>query len=174
MCLLEFLQPVSYNKCVETLCLKWFFSHSVGYGNWETDGVTTSVVNTEGNVTSVQCMSTHLTGFAVLVDVAGGLQVCQYVAGAIMIAYNIMLWYHHCCCWCSCRGYLKRKTRPYKLYHTLDVPFLLSVLSSLLCSFYCKGEILEQGMVYTHSLEIKCPVLALIESFWALSFLIPL
>ena len=51
--------------------------------------------------------------------------------------------------------------------------FLLSVLSSLLCSFYCKGTILEQGMVYTHSLEIKCPVLALIESFWALSFLIP-
>ena len=31
---------------------------------------------TDGNVTSVQCLSTHLTSFAVLVDVAGGLQVC--------------------------------------------------------------------------------------------------
>ena len=29
-----------------------------------------------GNVTSVQCLTTHLTSFAVLVDVAGGLQVC--------------------------------------------------------------------------------------------------
>ena len=172
MCLLEVLRPVSYNKSVETLCLKWFFSHSVGYGNWELDGEIASDIKTEGNVTTVQCMSTHLTSFAVLVDVAGGLQVCQYVVGVIMISY--MLWYHHCCCWCSCRTYLKRNTRPCKLYHTLVVPFLLSVLSSLLCSFYCKGERLEQGMVYTHSLEIKCPVLALIEAFWVLGFLIPL
>ena len=157
MCLLEVLRPVSYIKCVETLCLKWFFSHSVGYGNWELDGEIASDIKTEGNVTTVQCMSTHLTSFAVLVDVAGGLQVCQYVAAVIMIAY-----YHHCCCCCSYRKYLNRNTRPYKLYHTLDVPFLLSVLSSLLCSFYCKGERLEQGMVYTHSLEIKCPVIALI------------
>ena len=32
---------------------------------------------TVDNVTSVQCLSTHLTSFAVLVDVAGGLQVCS-------------------------------------------------------------------------------------------------
>ena len=32
---------------------------------------------TVGDVTSVQCLSTHLTSFAVLVDVAGGLQVCS-------------------------------------------------------------------------------------------------
>ena len=42
---------------------------------------------TVGNVTSVQCLSTHLTSFAVLVDVAGGLQVCQYVTGVITIVH---------------------------------------------------------------------------------------
>ena len=60
------------------------------------------------------------------------------VVGVITIVH--VLWYHHCGCCCSCRTYLKRKERPYELYHTLDVPFLQSVLSSLLCSFYCKGK----------------------------------
>ena len=42
-----------------------------------TDGVTTndSTQNGGTSVTTVQCSSTHLTSFAVLVDVAGGLQV---------------------------------------------------------------------------------------------------
>ena len=31
---------------------------------------------TDGNTTLVQCLSTHLTSFAVLIDVGGGLQVC--------------------------------------------------------------------------------------------------
>ena len=50
--------------------------HSVGSGSWVTDEITTTDNMTVGNITSVQCQSTHLTSFAVLVDVAGGLQVC--------------------------------------------------------------------------------------------------
>ena len=63
------------------------FWHSVGYGNWELDGETANNITTEGDATTVQCLSTHLTSFTVLVDVAGGLQVCQYVTAVIMIAY---------------------------------------------------------------------------------------
>ena len=51
--------------------------HSVGSGSWVTDGITTTDNMTFGYITSVQCQSTHLTSFAVLVDVAGGLQVCS-------------------------------------------------------------------------------------------------
>ena len=44
-----------------------------------TDGVTTNDFTTQSiqadGVTTVRCSSTHLTSFAVLVDVAGGLQV---------------------------------------------------------------------------------------------------
>ena len=71
--------------------MKQFVSHSVGNGGWATDGIRTSGLNTEGNVTTVQCLSTHLTSFAVLVDVAGGLQVCQYVAGVIMICCDTII-----------------------------------------------------------------------------------
>ena len=52
------------------------FLHRVGSGSWVTDGIRTTNSTMVGNVTSVQCLSTHLTSFAVLVDVAGGLQVC--------------------------------------------------------------------------------------------------
>ena len=36
-------------------------------------------------------MSTHLTSFAVLVDVAGAKQVCHYVAGVIMICCDTII-----------------------------------------------------------------------------------
>ena len=50
--------------------------YSVGSGSWVTDGISTTDNTTKvENVTSVHCLSTHLTSFAVLVDVAGGLQV---------------------------------------------------------------------------------------------------
>ena len=62
-------------------------AYSVGHGGWASDGIATSGIKTEGNVTSVQCLSTHLTSFAVLVDVAGGLQVCQYVVGVITLVH---------------------------------------------------------------------------------------
>ena len=48
---------------------------SVGNGSWVVSGVTTNRQTTSGNSTNVQCTSTHLTSFAVLVDVAGGLEV---------------------------------------------------------------------------------------------------
>ena len=50
-------------------------THSVGNGSWVIAGVTTTDVSTSGNLTAIRCSSTHLTSFAVLVDVAGGLAV---------------------------------------------------------------------------------------------------
>ncbi len=50
------------------------FSHS-GEGQWSSQNVFT-IGNISANLTTtVQCVSTHLTSFAVLVDVAGGLKV---------------------------------------------------------------------------------------------------
>ena len=50
--------------------------YSVGNGSWESEGITIISNMTDGNTTLVQCLSTHLTSFAVLIDVGGGLQVC--------------------------------------------------------------------------------------------------
>ena len=50
-------------------------THSVGSGGWSSEGVRVISNITRGNVTTVLCNSTHLTSFAVLVDVAGGLEV---------------------------------------------------------------------------------------------------
>ena len=54
---------------------RYFFfllRYRIGNGSWVTAGVMTDYVDvTEGNITSVQCTSTHLTSFAVLVSVAG-------------------------------------------------------------------------------------------------------
>ena len=52
-----------------------FLCYSVGEGSWVTEGVTTNNTKQTDSVTTVRCSSTHLTSFAVLVDVAGGLQV---------------------------------------------------------------------------------------------------
>ena len=43
----------------------------IGSGGWSTEGVTRVTVSQSENSTVVQCNSTHLTSFAVLVDVAG-------------------------------------------------------------------------------------------------------
>ena len=51
------------------------YNFSIGDGSWEISGVTTNSLSTSGNYTTLQCSSTHLTSFAVLVDVAGGLEV---------------------------------------------------------------------------------------------------
>ena len=55
------------------------YINSIGNGSWITDGVITNDFTTQktksGKVTTVQCSATHLTSFAVLVDVAGGLEV---------------------------------------------------------------------------------------------------
>ena len=53
--------------------------YSIGNGSWITDGVVTNNFTTQttksGKLTTIQCSATHLTSFAVLVDVAGGLEV---------------------------------------------------------------------------------------------------
>ena len=51
-------------------------THSVGSGGWSSEGIQVISNVTRGNVTTVLCNSTHLTSFAVLVDAAGGLEVC--------------------------------------------------------------------------------------------------
>jgi len=63
------------------LCLLW---HSVGHGSWESDGISIGSNRTDGNTTTVQCLSTHSTSFAALVDVAGGLRVCLYIIMLIL------------------------------------------------------------------------------------------
>jgi hypothetical protein len=83
MCVLEFLRSVSlihnttnhygsvFNKAVLVIN-----NASLGDGSWETEGVTTNgSFGSDGVTTTVRCSSTHLTSFAVLVDVAGGLMV---------------------------------------------------------------------------------------------------
>ena len=49
--------------------------YRIGSGSWATAGVATEDIRVIGNLTAVQCSSEHLTSFAVLVDVAGGLKV---------------------------------------------------------------------------------------------------
>ena len=49
--------------------------YRVGSGGWSSDGIQVISNTTRRNVTTVLCNSTHLTSFAVLVDVAGGLEV---------------------------------------------------------------------------------------------------
>ena len=53
---------------------------SIGNGSWVTAGIMTDdnivIQSTKnGTSTTITCRSTHLTSFAVLVDVAGGLKV---------------------------------------------------------------------------------------------------
>ena len=44
-------------------------------GRWSSEGVKTVSVTSVGDIVTVTCASSHLTSFAVLVDV-GGAQVC--------------------------------------------------------------------------------------------------
>ena len=44
---------------------------SVGNGSWAFDGIEMVSTTTEDGMTTVNCTSTHLTSFAVLVDVSG-------------------------------------------------------------------------------------------------------
>ena len=66
--------------------------HSVGNGSWVIAGVTTTDVTTSGNLTAIRCSSTHLTSFAVLVDVAGGLAVsaCMGKGVTVYVLSSIM------------------------------------------------------------------------------------
>ena len=55
----------------------------MGSGGWSSDGIQVISAVTKGNTTTVVCSSTHLTSFAVLVDVAGGLEVSDSVYRAL-------------------------------------------------------------------------------------------
>ena len=64
------------------LLLLFFTSHSLhhpldsgGSGGWVSEGLEVVSKKSGANLTTVECNSTHLTNFAVLVDVAGGLEV---------------------------------------------------------------------------------------------------
>jgi len=74
----------SVNETANFNCVYWNFSEPVGHGSWESDGISIGSNRTDGNTTTVQCLSTHLTSFAVLVDVAGGLRVCLYIIMLIL------------------------------------------------------------------------------------------
>ena len=52
--------------------------------------MTTTDVTTSGNQTAIRCSSTHLTSFAVLVDVAGGLAVSAWAIVIPCIVESIM------------------------------------------------------------------------------------
>ena len=53
-------------------------NYSLGNGSWAISGVSTQNYSSSEDHTNVQCSSTHLTSFAVLVDVAGVLVVGHY------------------------------------------------------------------------------------------------
>ncbi len=54
--------------------------YRIGSGSWATAGVATDDIRIIGNLTTVQCSSAHLTSFAVLADVTGGLRVsCMWL-----------------------------------------------------------------------------------------------
>ena len=106
--------------------------HSIGHGSWVTDDIRTNNSMTVGNVTSVQCLSTHLTSFAVLVDVAGGLQVCSgcHDSNIILFVWLYISMHHFTKAVVNFFGrkYQKRSARPCRSFHTLDVPSLQSAL----------------------------------------------
>ena len=58
--------------------LAYVYNHVLAYrGDWDTEGV--RVVSIDINTSTVICNSTHLTSFAVLVDVSGGHNVRNHV-----------------------------------------------------------------------------------------------
>ena len=76
MCILELHRQVSFMPRLNSCLINNNYGNgSVGSGSWVMSGVTTHNYSSEENHTTVQCSSTHLTSFAVLVDVAGVLVV---------------------------------------------------------------------------------------------------
>ena len=50
-----------------TVLLLCIYYSSTDFGSWVSDGIITEIIND----TTVRCLSSHLTSFAVLVDVSG-------------------------------------------------------------------------------------------------------
>ena len=68
-----------------------YHHHRVGSGGWSSEGIQVISSVTGDNVTTVVFNSTHLTSFAVLVDVAGGLEV--YSSTSCCYFPEILRWY---------------------------------------------------------------------------------
>ena len=80
----------SHNFYIDcTLYYYYTIVYSIGNGSWITAGITTNdimIQNTiDGSLTTITCKSTHLTSFAVLVDVVGGLEV-NLLSSSLIIA----------------------------------------------------------------------------------------
>ena len=80
---------------------------------------------TRGNVTMVLCNSTHLTSFAVLVDVAGGLEVGRIRSRVVYLNSHTALF---------CRTLQEKRHWHYRSSPTLVASYLPSVSPSLLSS----------------------------------------
>lgn len=66
---------------------------SIGDGGWAFDGIEmTSVTENDDGQMVVNCMSTHLTSFAVLVDVSGSLSVSSYNNKTVKPRLSEPLW----------------------------------------------------------------------------------
>jgi hypothetical protein len=92
----------------EFRCAYWNFSEPVGNGEWAFDGVELVTLTDSDGTTIVTCNSTHLTSFAVLVNVAASdlssaelqaLMIVSYIGCAISLAclffaivFYITLW----------------------------------------------------------------------------------
>ncbi len=74
---------------IPTCIILYMIFDSVGNGNWSTDGLETVHVITEESHTSVQCTSTHLTSFAVLVSVGGVGQVYESVRMNVLVIFTL-------------------------------------------------------------------------------------
>lgn len=98
------------------------FPCSDGDGGWASEGVAVVSNKSEANTATVVCNSTHLTSFAVLVDVAGGLEVRTESA-------YCMTWLYPCFFSMLGRMLLRRSYWPSRLSPILDV---LSPLSAWL------------------------------------------
>ncbi len=79
MCVLEILSAVRSRINILNACMYVYgYIDRVGSGGWVSDGVSTVGNDTDESTTTVQCSSTHLTSFAVLVDIGDGLKVCLF------------------------------------------------------------------------------------------------
>ena len=85
---LQFQTAINYSGSPNNACAFHYFIlfcvFRIGSGGWSTEGVARVTVSQSGNSTVVQCNSTHLTSFAVLVNVAG-VQVSEHVLYSLRV-----------------------------------------------------------------------------------------
>ena len=72
MCFLGLFKWVRYDHVCNLTDNNPSHIHSIAESGWSTDGLKTESVTRDGNTVTITCSTTHLTSFAVLVDVSGG------------------------------------------------------------------------------------------------------